>query len=350
MSAERVSGAALAVLTAATCSGDRVTLPAVKLEPPVYAEVNEVLVRLGGKWKRTGKPYPDGTPKGVHVFPYDPEPLLCGVVEAGQMPPKNPTAFFPTPAPVVARLLELVGIPERVREDFRVLEPSAGTGAIADAVREAAPSAHLALVEVLGINAATLRAKGHAVHECDFLDFDRRAPYDAIPMNPPFALDGDKTAWVTHVERAWEHLADGGELAAVVPSALSFHSGKRIAALRARVLEVGGWERLPDGAFKESGTGVNTCILYMAKGCTPRLAGAPRDEAGPAVAPVTAPADDEHRSPAEILDDIERGMAKAAAIFRDLRRTLSPGPTASRGAESRPPESQPDLFSALEAA
>ena len=40
-----------------------------QLDRSLYEEVNEVLVRLGGKWK--------GGRTKAHLFPYDPRPLVA---------------------------------------------------------------------------------------------------------------------------------------------------------------------------------------------------------------------------------------------------------------------------------
>ena len=92
-----ISAEALTVLREAECDSDRVRITSGQLDRTLYKEVNEVLVRLGGKWK--------GGHTKAHLFPYDPRPLLAGVLATGDMPPKNPWAFFPTPP-------ELVSLPD----------------------------------------------------------------------------------------------------------------------------------------------------------------------------------------------------------------------------------------------
>src|SRR5579885_3284456 len=96
---QSISAKALAVLREMECDSDRARITSGQLDRPLYEEVNEVLVRLGGKWK--------GGRTAAHVFPYyDPRPLLAGVVTTGIRPPKNPTAFFPTPPALVERVCQ----------------------------------------------------------------------------------------------------------------------------------------------------------------------------------------------------------------------------------------------------
>lgn len=259
-----LSPAALDVLRAVTCAGHEAKLPDFTLERELYEEIAEVLSRLGGKWKRRGKAK-DGVPQGVHVFPYDPSPLLAAVIETGEEPPKNPTAFFPTPAAVVAQMVKWCELPTFDSELCRILEPSAGTGAIADAIREHAPAAKLDLIEVLPINAAMLRRKGYEVHEGDFLQWKPGYQYDAVLMNPPFSLEGDPVAYLTHIEHAWSLLRDGGQLVAITPTGWTYRADRRSRDFIALVGEHGDSAEIEAGAFKESGTGIATRLVWMRK-------------------------------------------------------------------------------------
>lgn len=255
-----ISPAAHAVLQNAWCEGVAVKLPPTPLDRAIYDEVNEVLVRLGGKWKTNRK---------AHIFDfYDPAPLLAAVQASGLMPPKNPTAFFPTPKPLVAdmlRVAEVAGLHSRLTHDrrkARILEPSAGTGAIADAVCVAC-DAEIDCCEVLDLNRAVLESKGHVVVADDFLSWNPGAVYDAIVMNPPFSLPGDKQAWLTHLLHAWSLLKDGGRLVCIAPAGARFRSDARLEAARDLILQYGGIDDIPAGTFKESGTGVATAFLWM---------------------------------------------------------------------------------------
>lgn len=259
-----ISSAALQLLSESKIDGYNLTLPSVKLERELYDEVNDILIRLGGKWKTKGKAK-DGIPKGVHIFPYDPTILVSAVLDTGIKPPKNPTAFFPTPASIVDKVVKYADLDTLDRSECRILEPSGGTGAIAEGVRTAAPNAQLDVCEILPTNIAVLKKKGFSVFEGDFTKFNPEYKFDAIVMNPPFSLDGDALAWITHMEHAWNLLKDDGQLVAIVPNSLVYRSTSRVKNFRTFVSIYGGWEELPQGSFKESGTGVSTLIVWLKK-------------------------------------------------------------------------------------
>jgi hypothetical protein len=234
--------------------------PLPPAEREVYEEFNEVLVRLRGKWKRG---------KG-HVFPYDPTVALQAVRASGVMPTKNPLAYFPTPIDIARGLVaELDAMASGVPR--RMLEPSAGSGALIDAVRERWPDIEVVAVEAEPLNAAMLRAKGYTVIEGDFLRIDVAGPFDLVSMNPPFAVDGDRNAWVAHLYRAWDLLDPAfGRLACIAPAGAWRQSERKpFPELRRWMTEVGAWLDVHDaGAFKDSGTGVAT-LSILARRCSP---------------------------------------------------------------------------------
>ncbi len=82
-------------------------------------------------------------------------------------------------------------------------------------------------------------------------------------MNPPF----EHLADVDHVLRAYELLASGGRLVSVMSPGPFFRESKKCVAFRAWIDEAGGEViDLPDGSFKESGTGVSSKLLVIDKG------------------------------------------------------------------------------------
>lgn len=238
------------ILETAAFDDNTVRLTCGQLERKQYVAVNEVLERIGGKWTRK---------IGAHVFPTDPAPLLGHILATGELPPKNPLAFFATPADVVTDMIWHA----RLESTHRVLEPSAGTGAIADAVRSAVPSALLHCVEIDQGRADQLRTKGHDVIGGDFLTFATNVQYDRILMNPPFTLAGDALAYITHIEKAYTHLAPDGRLVAIAPPGFTFRDDKRSRAFHAFVEKNGSWKALESGTFSASGTGVNTVMLWL---------------------------------------------------------------------------------------
>lgn len=254
-----LSNEALEVLKQTTYSEFIAVLPGGQLERELYEEINDVLVRCGGKWSR-GK-------KG-HVFPYDPKPLIQAVVDTGQMPPKNPTAFFPTPRKLVEWMVEFSRL-ELFGDGTRILEPSGGTGGILDVIREKAAEFeyewHVDTCEFLDINRSMLKTKGYNIVGEDFMQYRPDFEYDVILMNPPFSLESDSKAYITHVMHAWSMLRDGGQFAAIVPPGFQHNRDKKSRDFMRFVCEHLEWEECRTGEFKESGTGVNTFIIYGEK-------------------------------------------------------------------------------------
>lgn len=239
-----ITGDVEQVLSASTVDGDVLTLPG-QMERELYVRVDKVLKALGGKWNRK---------LGGHVFE-DPgarerldEVLAAGAVDV------DAYGYFPTPAPLVERLIDLADI----QPGQRALEPSAGRGAICDALRDL--GAHVVAVELQKKHAAVLREKGYTVHRGPFLGFDADelgAPFDRVVMNPPFENGQD----VAHVRRAFELLAPGGRLVAVMAGGISFRDDRARSDLRTLIESHGSMERNDPEAFKPSGTGVQTVTV-----------------------------------------------------------------------------------------
>lgn len=180
--------------------------------------------------------------------------------------------FFPTPPALVDQLIAEAGI----KPGMKVLEPSAGKGDIADALRRA--GAQVDAVELGGPPRAILEAKGHNVVGGDFDTYEAPAGgYDRVVMNPPFSRDAE------HVRRAFDMLAPGGRVVAIVSRGLAQRSDRRAAGFREWVGEHGGvMTDLPEGSFKSAfrPTGVATILVVLDK-----------DSAAPAVAGPTVKPD-----------------------------------------------------------
>jgi hypothetical protein len=220
-----------------------------QLDRSVYEGTNEVLTRLGGKWNKS---------TGAHVFPYDPSTLLQAVLDTREMPPKNPTAFFPTPKSVRHLILDTIVVPHCAR----VLEPSAGTGALADMIRSNSTGATIDVCEVLPINQSVLKAKGYNVVADDFMSYETTRKYNMVIMNPPFSLDGDQSAYITHFMHAWNNMLSlFGEIVCIVPTSWMHRTDKRSTEFREFVMEWLDYVPIEAGAFKESGTMVPTMML-----------------------------------------------------------------------------------------
>lgn len=231
---------------------------------PDWAEAKQVFLAFGARWVRG----PRGK-KGHFLFPN--VDAMCRFERArknGDYVDPKANDFFPTPVWLAD---ELVARAE-IRNGDRVLEPSAGQGAIVMAIRRAAPLASIHCCELLPDNRAALRDLGVAdLVACDFLEFQIGdkcwEPYDAIVMNPPFDKDGGQA----HVLHALTMLRKGGSLVAVMSAGVGFWTDKATIAFRNRMQdEFGGrFEANPDDAFKEAGTMCRTLTLVIPRSDAP---------------------------------------------------------------------------------
>ena len=118
------------------------------------------------------------------------------------------TEFYPTPIGVIHKMLAGINL----REMHTILEPSAGKGDIAEAIREKISNTQdnmrqrTDVVEIDDNLRHILKGKGFRVIHDDFLTLETFKAYDLIVMNPPFS-NGDK-----HLLKALEMQKDGGKI------------------------------------------------------------------------------------------------------------------------------------------
>lgn len=235
----------LRVLSGCVVEHNVVKLPPERLDPKLYKRVDEVLRTLGGKWNRKS---------AAHIFDADPSAYLDEVIVSGRVTTDKDVGFFPTPADLARRMVALA----EVSHGAWVLEPSAGSGVIARAVRDAGGEVHC--VEYDERRAEGLRADGFECDRADFLAWRAPGVFDAVVMNPPFARRQD----IAHVTRALSLLKPGGRLVSVMSGGVELREDALALEFRALVSSHGGTlERLPDGTFRESGTGVRTVLVTM---------------------------------------------------------------------------------------
>jgi hypothetical protein len=198
---------------------------------------------------------------------------------------RNIPGFFPTPRPVIERMLALADI----QDGHSILEPSAGRGDICDAVRERFDySVRITSVERNHSLREILEHKGHGLCGYDFLElrpaFER---WDRILMNPPF----ERGAEIDHVMHAYTLLAAGGLLVSVMSEGPFGRSDRKSEQFRAWLESVGAeTERLPDGSFKASGTGVS-CRLVKIRSAIPAATAAPVESLSDELAACAAESD-----------------------------------------------------------
>lgn len=175
--------------------------------------------------------------------------------------------YYATPEPIGFKMVEFADI----RLGEKVLEPSAGHGAIARWFPEGAnrvliePSSTLA-------SRAGLSSPGANVIQGMFEDHYIGNKYDAIVMNPPFG-SGGKDAF-EHLQKAVGHLRSGGRIVAIVPR--GGMADRRYETFRDAdsnknvyvALDV----ELPGVMFERAGTSVATRMIVLEKHDSPDTA------------------------------------------------------------------------------
>jgi Methyltransferase small domain len=169
----------------------------------IYNEVKEVFKRLDINWNSRKK---------QHFCDTDPKESISLYLDSGYLPPLNPFAYFPTPTKVVEEAIELTNIPTD-SSLLRFLEPSAGCGQIATAVRLQHPHMSINCIEIDSKNRGILIEKGFNLVAKDFEIYNSETLFDIVIMNPPF---NGKT-YQKHILKAWDMLRTGGSLTAIVP-------------------------------------------------------------------------------------------------------------------------------------
>jgi precorrin-6B methylase 2 len=158
----------------------------------------------------------------------------------------------------------------------RVVEPSAGDGSLVAAILRANPHVVVTAVEPDSVRAAvcaTTAAAAQQPVQIEVSTFEQYATaairggigFDAIVMNPPFALPGQADVWFEHVRLAWQLLRPGARLVAVVPNGFTFRSSNTRREARQFIEHHGAHEPLPAGAFTPSGTTVSTRVARLTK-------------------------------------------------------------------------------------
>ena len=136
--------------------------------------------------------------------------------------------FYPTPPDVIDTMLTLAHI-DPSGPAWIVLEPSAGSGSIADKIRERSPQCSASCIERNWSLRQLLMDKGHTLLAGDdFLAYRPEVLFDRICMNPPF----EKLSDIDHVLHAYECLNRGGRLVSVMSTSFQHSSVKKAVQFR----------------------------------------------------------------------------------------------------------------------
>lgn len=251
--ASAITDDTLAILTGAiTATANQVTITK-RLDRADYVAVDKVIRAAGGVWNRKAQ---------AHVFPAgtDAAAVIDQLCLTAAYATARDAGWFPTKPMIADQLARLLAL----RPGMHVLEPSAGEGALVEAVLRLGIPTRISVIEAdvrrravlaaLALRAFQNPAPGtvdvlQAVD--DFLTFHPTYPtytpvYDRVIMNPPFI----GTTYIDHVRHAYAMLVRGGRLVAILPASIKFRLDRKHTEFRALIADCGSLGDLPDDAFQ----------------------------------------------------------------------------------------------------
>ena len=175
----------------------------------ILERVNEIMGILGGVKSSEYKTYIN------YKFDYNPQKVFEDVIFHGAMPDQKTHQFYPTPEIISEYVIRTAD----VKENDKVLEPSAGRGNLLKFLPSNISKHNITCIEISEIFSKILLTKYPNTLNTDFLKWSEKAlqtnkRYDKIIMNPPFS-DG---RCVAHIQAAAKLLNAKGRLVAVLPS------------------------------------------------------------------------------------------------------------------------------------
>lgn len=218
-----------------------------------YDKLKPVIEHLGGHWREKYKCFVFGEDVSDKIDYY----IEHGVEISEKYRWQEETQFYPTPAMVANRVVELA----EIEEGDSVLEPSAGWGNLLDPI---SVKCGILAVEPLMENSDVLRRKGYNHCVMTFEEFaqDNTQYFDRVVMNPPFSGQRD----IKHVLMAYNMLKSGGILVAIMSENALYYNTELTKEFKAFLKRHNGYvETVPPRSFKESGTTIETVIVKIVK-------------------------------------------------------------------------------------
>lgn len=225
---------------------------------PDWAALKLVVEALGGKWVTNGK-----KTRGGWAFPDDVDAMdmIVAARDRGVVLDPKLLGFFFTSDELGDHLVARL----QIQPGERVLEPSAGDGTLALAVRHAQPEARVSCVELLPDNRGKLTGHGFELIGDDFLKLrpEDHAPFDVVVANPPFGAGRPE---IHHTKHMLRFLRPGGRMAAILPQGVQYRQDSLTTQFRDELARLGAAiEDNPPGAFREAGTMIKTVSAWLTK-------------------------------------------------------------------------------------
>ena len=239
------------ILKRCTLENNVLKLPCEKFNKKSYADAKKWIEEAGGNW--TG-----GKIQGF-TFPFNASRVFAILKEGRRCNIYQEFQFFETPEDVADWLVMIAG---GIHESDTVLEPSAGRGALVNAIRRSCPSITVDCFELMPENTEILqKIPGVRILGADFTQ-SRPGQYTKIIANPPFSKNQD----IDHLRKMYDLLQEGGTLAAITSTHWEISEEKKCKEFRDWLEEVGGMKyEIEEGVFKESGTQIKTLAVVIKK-------------------------------------------------------------------------------------
>ena len=227
-------------------------LPQVQLNKKSYATVKQWVEEAGGKW--TG-----GKVQGF-TFDFDATRVASILLKGERCNLAQEFQFFETPAEIADWLVSLVG---ELGAGMRILEPSAGRGAIIKAIHRVCPEVTVDCYELMPENREFLQTMQNVniIGE----NFEKeKLPYlyDVILANPPFSKNQD----IRHLRLMYDRLKPCGVVAAITSTHWVMGQEKACVEFKKWLKEVDAHTyEIGEGQFASSGTKVNTMAIVITK-------------------------------------------------------------------------------------
>ena len=239
-------------------TGNAIKLGFGKLDRNVYLQIKKIMEANGGKWKGgriSGFVFGSGAASAETVY----ESLCSGNIENR----KKMFQYYPTPGDIADRMVEKLNIREDNVKAGKVLEPSAGRGALIQAVHMKFPDIVIDAYEINPDCYQSLeQCRNVFIHKSDFLESPDDEYYDYIIANPPFAKNAD----IRHFCKMYSVLKPGGTMCCIVSSHALEVSGSEETEFKTWLYSLSpDIEKLPHGTFKESGTNICSYMITVTK-------------------------------------------------------------------------------------
>lgn len=244
-----------AILSKCILEDNVIKLPSIRFSKKTYLEIKKIIENAGGSWV-------GGKTQGF-MFDFDASRVFR-LLQSGERPNlQQDYQFFETPPETADWLVTLAGA---ISDHERILEPSAGRGAIIKAILRRYPEATIDYLELMPENREILSKMDFTGNVTfvgdDFLSYATQSGYDKIIANPPFSENRD----VKHLRKMYALLKPGGVIAAITSRHWMVAQETICEEFRKWMNEVGGTVySIEAGAFKESNTSVSTACVVIVK-------------------------------------------------------------------------------------